>query len=435
MKRKLQVLAAVACALWVSAASAAPSVVEVRLSEKEPARVAAMGEVQAGGVLRLRPTRPGRLEVRVGEELLMDCYIGWYEDDRLPLVPVEGGPEALPRVVGEEREGQPWGAQKVGVYGQTEFEDILGSAAIPHGELIEGRHQANQGVGDDRDSQATACSVQPARETAWKEDGRNAMSWWRRWVVLVPGKVTWVERRAREFLEEHGDGREHPFVVIPGQEHYQAIVEKERGGIGPELLLGELFSLECKAPVYTIEGIEEFPCVSCFMKGERTRSEQEPEELVRSLGCESEWTVEPPLRPVTKPTRTAGLVQGLSTPRILDALAASALAKGGAQPFPPAYCHLEETSLGLLLKEGAGWLGSALIDLAFRFPRATIYSITATPNLDFFNIFVMHKKKTLEFAPSPEEATYYPAVHEIMGEREPERILAALGIPKEWFQL
>jgi hypothetical protein len=124
MKRELQGLAAVACALWVSAASAAPSVVEVRLSVKEPARVEVVGEVQAGGVLRLRPTKPGRLEVRVGERLLMDCYIGWYEDDRLRLVPVEGGPEALPRVVGEEREGQPWGAQEVEVALPQEVESL-----------------------------------------------------------------------------------------------------------------------------------------------------------------------------------------------------------------------------------------------------------------------------------------------------------------------
>jgi hypothetical protein len=257
------------------------------------------------------------------------------------------------------------------------------------------------------------------------------MSWRRRWVVLVPREAGWVERRAGEILEEHDDGREHPFLVIPGQGHYQTIVEGEGPlDVGQEALLGRLLSLECDEPVYAIEGREEYPYVYRFLKGKEEAEDQEPEDLVRSLGCVNEWTVEPPLQPLTKPTRTAGLIQGLSVARVLQAFA-----KKEGRPLLPGYCHTEETPRGLLVKEGSGWLGSALNHLTFRFPRATIYSVTATPSLDFFSVFLMRDGKIVEFVPPPKEATYYPAVHEILGEREPERILAALGIPKEWFKL
>jgi len=39
-----------------------------------------------------------------------------------------------------------------------------------------------------------------------------------------------------------------------------------------------------------------------------------------------------------------------------------------------------------------------------------------------------------EFAPPPDAMFEPPTLSEINGERSPERILAALGIPPEWFQ-
>jgi hypothetical protein len=256
------------------------------------------------------------------------------------------------------------------------------------------------------------------------------MSGRRRWVVLVPGEVTWAERRAREILEEEDDEGEYDFMVIPGQGRYQSIVEKSHQDLSPETLLGRLLSLECDEPVYVIQGIGDIFYIARFHKGGESMEEQEREELARSLGCMNEWTVEPPLEPLTKPTRTAGLIQGLSATRVLNALA-----QKEGQPLPPGYCHIEESPRGVIVKEGAGWLGSALIELTFRFPRATIYSVTATPSLDFFSVWVTRNRKTVEFVPPLKKATYHPPVHEVLGEREPERILAALGIPKEWFQL
>ncbi len=255
------------------------------------------------------------------------------------------------------------------------------------------------------------------------------MSWRRRWVVLVPGDVAWVEKRTREILEEDGDGDEHHFMVIPGRGHYQAIVDKAHQDIGPEMVLGRVLSYECEEPVYAIEGIPELPFVARFQRGEERAEDQEPEELIRSLGCESPWTVEPPRKRRKKPTRTAALIQGLSATRVRNALEEQEV------PLPPGSYRMEETPQGVLLGEDSPLLSFALIRLAYQFPSATIYSVTATPNLDFFVVSVSQHRKTVEFVPPPKEATYYPAIHEVMGERTPERILAALGIPKEWFQL
>jgi hypothetical protein len=239
-----------------------------------------------------------------------------------------------------------------------------------------------------------------------------------------------VERRAREILEEFEDGSEHRFMVIPGQGRYQAIVEKGPKGIGLEMWLGRLCSLECEEPVYAIDGVEDIHYAHLFLKGERRREDQEPEALVRSLGCKMPWFDEPPRKPWKKTARTAALIQGLSKSKVLRVLE-----KEVGHPLPPGYYHFEETPQGLLLAEGTGSLVFSMNRLAHRYPRATIYEVIASPTLDFFVVFVKHDRKTLEFAPPPEEAAYYPALHEVMGERTPERILAALGMRKEWFLL
>jgi len=256
------------------------------------------------------------------------------------------------------------------------------------------------------------------------------MSWRRRWVVLVPGDMAWVEKRTREILEEEGGGDEHRFMVIPGQGRYQAIVDKDHQAIGPEMVLGRALSYECEEPVYAIEGIPELPFVARFIRGERYAEDQEPEDLVRSLGCVNQWTVEPPLEPFKKRTRTAALIQGLSATRVRNALE-----KKIDPPRPPGSYRLEEAAQGVLLAEGSGslGLGFAVSRLAYRFPDATVYEVIATPSLDFFVVYVSSNRRTAKFVPPPKEDTNLPAIHEVMGERTPERILAALGIPKEWF--
>jgi hypothetical protein len=256
------------------------------------------------------------------------------------------------------------------------------------------------------------------------------MSWRRRWAVLVPGAASWVERRAREILEQEEDGSEHHFMVVPGQGRYQAVVEKGHQDFSSEMLLGEALSREREDLVYVIQRFDEFFQVSRFLKGEESWEEQQPEDLAHSLGCAIEWTVERPLAPLKKKARRVVLIQGLSAPRVLDALA-----KELGRPLPAGYYRLEEVPQGVLLTDGTGELIFEDVALSKRFPLATMYSVAATPSLDFFVVSVRRKRMTEQFAWPPEAFPLFPVLHEVMGEREPERILAALGIPKEWFQL
>jgi hypothetical protein len=243
--------------------------------------------------------------------------------------------------------------------------------------------------------------------------------------------VAWVEKRTREILEEVGDGSEIHFTINPGKRRYQAIIEEGCHDSSPEVLLAAHFSLDCEEPVYAIEGIEESPGIFRFLRGrEEDAGDLEPEELVRSLGCMMPWSEEPPRRrKYKKPTRTAALIQGLSADRVRNALGTQEM------PLPAGSYRMVETHQGLLMEEVSGSLSFALSRLAYQFPLATVYTVIARPDLDFFVVLVTRNRKTVEFVPLPDESTNYPAIHEVMGERTPERILAALGIPKEWFRL
>jgi hypothetical protein len=256
------------------------------------------------------------------------------------------------------------------------------------------------------------------------------MSWRRRWVVLVPGELAWVERRTREILEEEEDGSEHHYMVVPGQGRYQVVVEKGYQDIGPEMVLGRALSLECEEPVYSIQGFDEFFYVSRFQKGEEHSEDQEPEDLVRALGCANPWTVEPPLKPFKRHSRTVALIKGLSKNKVLRVLE-----KEVGQPLQPETYRLEETHQGLLLRDGLRPVGSADIVVAERHPRAIVYSVTARPDLGGFVVNVMQGRRVEQFSHPPKDRPLFPVIHEVMGERTPERILAALGIPKEWFRL
>jgi hypothetical protein len=67
-------------------------------------------------------------------------------------------------------------------------------------------------------------------------------------------------------------------------------------------------------------------------------------------------------------------------------------------------------------------------------PRATVYEVTTTPDLDTFFVRMYHGEGMGEFAHPPDAMFEPPTLSEIKGERSPERILAALSIPPEWFQ-
>jgi hypothetical protein len=219
------------------------------------------------------------------------------------------------------------------------------------------------------------------------------------------------------------------FIVIPGKDRYQAIVETGHQTREPDILLGDAFSRELDEAVYAIEGRDEDPYVLRFMKGVEARVDQEPEELVRSLGCTLPWFDQPPPK-ATRLAKAVTLMQGVALEKIQRALE-----KEVRHPLPTGYYRIEETPLGILITDGtAPWIFSDGY-LARYFPRATVYTVIASPDLDFFSVSVTHRRKMVEFVPPGEEPSNHPAIREVMGEREPERILAAMGIPKEWFQL
>ncbi len=76
------------------------------------------------------------------------------------------------------------------------------------------------------------------------------------------------------------------------------------------------------------------------------------------------------------------------------------------------------------------------ITVSERLPHATVYGVTASPRLDMFFVTVMRGGEGIERVRAAARLSFRlcPVVSDIKGERSPERILAALGIPAEWFQ-
>jgi hypothetical protein len=110
------------------------------------------------------------------------------------------------------------------------------------------------------------------------------------------------------------------------------------------------------------------------------------------------------------------------------------LEEDAGHPLAPGRYRIEETPRGILIAGGTGGMCSAHVTLSERIPHVTVYGVTASPSLDIFIVKVLRGAEGLgQFAKPPREDAFLPAVSEIKGERAPERILAALGIPAEWF--
>lgn len=72
------------------------------LEAQAPTRVEGVGEVQAGGVLRLRLVESGTLQVRVGRQVVVDCDVLWGEAERMIFADLAWRPQLLPQVVSRE---------------------------------------------------------------------------------------------------------------------------------------------------------------------------------------------------------------------------------------------------------------------------------------------------------------------------------------------
>jgi len=261
------------------------------------------------------------------------------------------------------------------------------------------------------------------------------------WAVLAPGDPAWIEKRARVALrlgEEEDEGDEVDdveFKTVRGSGRYHAIIGTP-GSVGDEETIAEFLSLECAEPVYSIMGSEEpaedasFPSlVYSYQRGVRKELDVDPQELAQFLDCPFP---EPPPIELEPPLKTVALVEGVPVRKALRALEKVERTEGA--PPPQGRFRLVETTKGLLIASGKSRLFSSHISLAWRLPLATVYGVTATPNLDTFFVDVIHQRKSESFAQPPSQAPSPPTLSEIKGERSPERILAALGIPPEWFQ-
>jgi hypothetical protein len=246
------------------------------------------------------------------------------------------------------------------------------------------------------------------------------------WAVLAPGEPAWLERRAHEIILREED-EASPFEVIRGSGRYHAIVGLEPE-VGPEWPIAEDLSLECDEPVYSIDRANDPWLVMVFRNGRGEIEELAPGKLSKSLGCPLPGS-EPSDSPKRRPLRTAALIEGVRAEE-----AHRALEENLGEPLPPGRYHIEDTPRGLLLAGNKGGMNFADIIVSERFPHAAVYAVTASPSLDIFFVTVMRGGASIaEFTQPSHRDPSVPEVNEIKGERSPERILAALGIPPEWF--
>ena len=257
------------------------------------------------------------------------------------------------------------------------------------------------------------------------------MSQWPLWAVLAPGEPSWMKKRAFDALgldEDEEDEEGPPFELSLGSGHYHALVGTNPIDVGAEIQIAKELSLECAEPVYSIERANDPWTVMSWRNGTLDIEEVDPDALAKSLGCPLPGSTEL-WEPPAKPLRTVALVEGVSSQEVHRVLEEK---RGG--PLPPGRYRLVDTPRGLLISNGTGDIGFADITVSERLPHAIAYGVTASPSLDIFFVTVMRGGEIIEeFARPPREFPPVPVASEIKGERSPERILAALGIPAEWF--
>jgi hypothetical protein len=230
--------------------------------------------------------------------------------------------------------------------------------------------------------------------------------------------------------EDEEDGIEPPFEIIPGSGRYHAIAGTDPSDVGAEMQLAEVLSLECDEPVYSIERANDPWAITAWRKGALDVLEDvDPDSLAQSLGCPLPGSESSSDSPARKPLRNVALVEGVRAEeahRVLEEAAGEPLAPGR-------YCF-EDTPKGLLISSGTGGIGYADLTVSEKFPLARVYGVVASPSLDTFFVNVLQGGECIgQFSYPPDDFPHFPIFDDIKGERSPERILAALGIPAEWF--
>ena len=252
------------------------------------------------------------------------------------------------------------------------------------------------------------------------------------WAILAPGELAWVESRAHDTLIlEDEEELPLPFEIVPGRGRYHAILGLDDERVGVEMDVAQQLSLECDGPVYSFECAKEPWNIMSFRNGiGKVEEERTLESLAMSLDCPLPDDEESSNRPQRKPLRSVALLEGVQAQearRLLEEIY--------GEPLIPEAYRFVDTPRGLLLAGGIHDLGFAHINLSERLPHATVYGVTASPSLDFFAVQVMRGAAGIgEFVQPPHTFPSPETISEIKGESSPERILAALGIPAEWFQ-
>ncbi|HYO73030.1 MAG TPA: hypothetical protein VEU33_43910 [Archangium sp.] len=260
-----------------------------------------------------------------------------------------------------------------------------------------------------------------------------SLSRWPFWAVLAPGEPAQLESRSRAIVMTGLDeelGKEPPFEVVPGSGRYHAIVGFDPSDVGAEMQLAEELSLGCDAPVYSIERANDPWTVMSWRNGALEVLEEDPETLASSLGSPLPGSEKPSNHAARTPLRHVAVVEGVRAHE-----AHRALEEDYGEILPPGRYHLEDTPRGLRVSSGTGDIGFADVNLSERLPHVTVYGVIASPGLDVFIVNRLEGGECIgQFAQPPREDSFMPVVNDIKGERSPERILAALGIPAEWFR-
>ena len=258
------------------------------------------------------------------------------------------------------------------------------------------------------------------------------MNRWPLWAVLAPGEPSWMKRRAFAAmgLEEGAEDEEGPpFDISLGSGHYHAIVGTNPIDVGAEMQIAEELSLECDEPVYSIERANDPWTVMAWRSGALEVEDVDPDALAKSLGCPLPGSEDSADRAARKPLRKVALVEGVQAEA-----AYRVLEEAAGEPLPSGLYRLEDTPRGLLISSGTNEIGYADLTVSEHLPHARVYGVVATSSLDTFFVNVLQGGECIgQFAQPPYGFPLFPVVKEIKGERSPERILAALGIPAEWF--
>ncbi|WP_309893269.1 hypothetical protein [Archangium sp.] len=252
------------------------------------------------------------------------------------------------------------------------------------------------------------------------------------WAVLAPSEPSWMKKRAFAALElDEGEEDQEgpPFEISLGSGRYHAILGLDEWCVGGELKIAKSLSLDVDEPVYSIERANDPWAVISWRRGALEVMEVDPDTLAKSLGCPLPERTKSSDSPKRKPLRSVALMEGVRAQQ-----AHHVLEEIEGEPLPQGRYRLVDTPRGLLVASGTVDIGFADITLSERLPHATVYAVIASPSLDLFFVTVRRGGVGVEeFKLPPDEFPDLPVASDIKGERTPERILAALGIPAEWF--